>query len=408
MSTVYLSPNDKPFYVMAKPVGATCNLDCTYCYYLEKADLYPETSKTIMTEAMLEAFIKSYIEAQMSPEVLFTWHGGETLLRGLEFYKKAIKYQEYYAQEYNIKIVNSLQTNGTLLNDRWCEFFKEHNFLIGISIDGPADLHNVYRVTKSGGKTWDKVMLGLKLLQKHKIEYNILAVVNNINVKYPLRVYDFFKKSGAKHIQFTPIVERELTDEEYLVLATPEQEHNVSITNWSVDPVAYGKFLCAIFDQWVKNDVGEYFVINFDAMLANWMDVPPPICVYAKTCGHALAIEHNGDVFSCDHYVFKEYKLGNIKEKSLLQMARLPEQIKFGNDKRDRLPKQCRECKYLFLCNGECPRNRISKTADGEKGLNYLCKGFKIFYKHISPYLEVMADELKNGRAPANVMKTFR
>lgn len=407
---LYLEPKGKPFYTMAKAVGSTCNLDCTYCYYLEKSKLYPEKSSTLMTDETLHGYIKSYIEAQMATEVMFTWHGGEALLRGFDFYKQALKYQKFYANKHNIQIANTLQTNGILLNDKWCEFFKENNFLIGISIDGPAKLHDFYRKSRSGKPSMTLVNKGLKLLQKHQVEYNILAVVNNLNSQYPLEVYEFFKQSGAKYIQFTPIVERAIKKAaaNQLKLTPPETQENVEVTEWSVNPIAYGKFLCAIFDEWVKKDVGTYYVINFDAMLANWMRVPPPICVFAETCGHALAMEHNGDVFACDHYVFPEFKRGNIKSKTLYEMAYSPEQVKFGHDKKDKLPKQCKECKYLFACHGECPKNRISTTKDGESGLNYLCDGFKLFYKHIEPYMEFMVEELHNKRAPANIMKQFR
>lgn len=403
---IYLGSKGKPFYTMAKPVGSTCNLDCTYCYYLEKSKLYPEKSSTLMSDEILHAYIKSYIEAQMSTEVMFTWHGGEALLRGLDFYKQAIKYQKFYAHKHNIRIANSLQTNGILLNDKWCEFFRENNFLIGISIDGPLELHDFYRKSRSGKPSMALVYKGLKLLQKHGVEYNILAVVNNLNSQYPLEVYEFFKQSGARYIQFTPIVERAIKKAapDQLKLTPPETQENVEVTKWSVDPIAYGKFLCAIFDEWVKKDVGTYYVINFDAMLANWMRVPPPICVFAETCGHALAMEHNGDVFACDHYVFPEFKRGNIKSKTLYEMAYSPEQMKFGKDKKDKLPKQCRECTYLFACHGECPKNRIATTKNGEPGLNYLCNGFKLFYKHIEPYMEFMAEELRQKRPPANVM----
>lgn len=407
---LYLAPNKKPFYLMAKPTGATCNLDCTYCYYLEKSMLYPERSSTLMTDEVLHLYIKSYIESQMQPEVLFTWHGGEPLLRGLDFFKKALQYQKYYANKHNVKIENSLQTNGLLLNDAWCEFFKKNNFLIGISIDGPEEYHDYYRVSRSGKPSHHLSMKGLKLLKRHGVEFNVLAVVNNINVEYPLEIYNFYKEIGAKYIQFSPIVEREKIDvaEDELLLSHPGTNEKVEVTEWSVDPLKYGKFLCAIFDEWVKKDVGAFFVINFDAMLANWAGVAPPICVFAETCGHALSMEHNGDVYACDHYVFPEFKLGNIKKGSLLEMLSNPAQIRFGNDKRDNLPEQCKLCEYLFACNGECPKNRISISKDGEFGLNYLCSGFLYFYKHIDPYMKFMVAELRASRPPSNVMTKFK
>jgi uncharacterized protein len=403
---IFLTPNNKPFYISAKPVGATCNLDCTYCYYLEKSLLYPGRSKTIMTDDMLHRYVKMYIESHMRAEVMFTWHGGEPLLRGINFYKQALKYQQYYASKNNVRICNTLQTNGTLLNDDWCGFFKENNFLIGISIDGPAQYHDHYRVNKAGASTFSQAYRGMKLLQKHGVEYNILSVVNNLNVEHPLEIYNFFKQSGARYIQFTPVVERFIEDEEdEFYLSSPGETKETSVTEWSVGAQAYGRFLCAIFDEWVRKDVGEFFVINFDAMLANWAGEDPPTCVHARTCGHAMAMEYNGDVYACDHYVFPGYYRGNIRDKSLYRMAYSPEQIQFGNDKKDRLPQQCKSCKYLFACNGECPKNRILKTKDGEPGLNYLCEGFQLFYRHIEPYMEFMVNELRNNRSPANVMK---
>lgn len=403
---LFYTPDKHPFYLMAKPVGAACNLDCTYCYYLEKAQLFPQGTNQQMSDLLLKRYVKTYIESQARSEIMFTWHGGEALLRGLPFYKKALDYQLYYARQRGIRIDNSLQTNGTLLTDEWCEFFKNNNFLVGISIDGPAHCHDYYRKNRSGMPSFERVYKGLKLLQKHGVEYNILSVVNDYNVRFPVEVYDFFKQSGAKYIQFTPIVEQfhPGSSGQALRLTTPKYAEGATLTPWSVGAEAYGDFLCAVFDEWVKTDVGTYFVINFDAMLANWMGVPPPLCVFAETCGHAMAMEHNGDVYACDHYVFPQYKRGNIHQDSLLKMAYSQEQVKFGNDKRDNLPRQCRSCEFLFVCYGECPKNRIIETEDGESGLNYLCKGFKKFYRHIAPYMELMATEIRHQRPPSNVM----
>lgn len=398
---IFYTPDRFPFYLMAKPVGAACNLDCEYCYYLDKADLYPEKAKSEMSDSLLYKYIQTYIDSQARPEIMFTWHGGEPLLRDISFYKKALDCQKYAARGRRIRVDNSLQTNGTLLNDEWCEFFKRNNFLIGISVDGPAHCHNYFRKYRSGTPSFTRVYQGLKLLQKHKVEYNILTTVNSYNVQYPMDVYDFFRKSGAQYIQFTPIVEWYHTSE--------NREVNIpEFTPWTVDPDAYGKFLCTIYDEWVRNDVGKYFVINFDAALANRMAVPPPLCIYAETCGHAMAMEHNGDVYACDHFVYPKYKRGNINTDSLIQMAYSADQIAFGNNKRDSLPSQCRSCEFLVLCNGECPKNRILETTDGDKGLNYLCRAFKMFYSHIREDLDFMANELKNQRPPAGIMKLKR
>lgn len=365
-----------------------------------------------MDVEMLEHYIKSYIEESSTAEVIFTWHGGEPLLQKIDFYKKALEFQSIYAKKFRRKVVNSLQTNGTLINDEWAQFFAQHQFLIGLSLDGPAQLHDYYRSTKTGKPTFDAVMRGLELLKKYRVEFNILATVNSYNVHFPLKIYNFYKEIGARYIQFTPIVEREMTGTDDtlkgLHLASPLiPNKQAKITEWTVNPLDYGKFLNTIFDEWVKQDVGEYFIINFDAMLANWMGVEPPICVFAKKCGHAIAMEHNGDIYSCDHFVFDDYKLGNIRQDKLSTLLKSAEQVKFGNDKQDNLPSQCKQCEFLFACNGECPKNRILYTKDGEPNLNYLCEGFKIFYRHIDPYMTFMVNELRNNRSPSNIVKMF-
>lgn len=388
--TATFAPFTRPLYVMLKPVGAICNLRCSYCYYLEKKELYPEGKQFTMSDELLEKFIDEYISSQTTPEVIFTWHGGEALMRNIEFYEKALMYQRKYAR--GRRIDNTLQTNGTLLNDEWCHFFKRNNFLIGISLDGPQHCHDKYRKTRDKRPSFYNVMKGIELLKKHQVEFNILAVVNDYNVNYPLEFYNFFKSIGAQFIQFSPIVER--VDGE--------------MAPWNVPADKYGDFLIAIFNEWVRNDVGKIFVQIFDSMLANWVGVEPGVCIFAKKCGHAGVMEFNGDVYSCDHFVYPEYKIGNIYKKSLIEMMYSPEQIKFGNDKYDAQPRQCKECKYQFACHGECPKNRIIKTASGEDGLNYLCEGYYKFYEHIAPYMEYMKNELKNERPPANIMKTIR
>lgn len=398
-----ISPFSKPLYVMTKPVGAICNLACKYCYYLEKTNLYKEnTSKFVMSDSLLEKFIEEYINSQTMPQVLFTWHGGETLMRPLSFYQKVVELQKKYANGRTID--NCIQTNGTLLNDEWCEFFHDNHWLVGISIDGPQEFHDEYRKNKQGKPSFMKVMQGIHLLNKHQVEWNAMAVVNDYNADYPLEFYHFFKELGCHYIQFTPIVERihPHADGRHLAHVLQKDE---KLADFSVSPEQWGNFLCTIFDEWVKNDVGEYFIQIFDATLANWMGAQPGVCTMAPTCGHAGVMEFNGDVYSCDHFVFPEFKLGNIYEKSLIEMMYSEKQIQFGQQKRDSLPNKCKECNYLFACNGECPKNRFLTTEDGEPGLNYLCKGYYQFFDHVAPYMDFMKKELLAERPPANVMK---
>lgn len=398
-----ISPFSKPLYVMTKPVGAICNLACKYCYYLEKTNLYKEnTSKFVMSDSLLEKFIEEYINSQTMPQVLFTWHGGETLMRPLSFYQKVVELQKKYANGRTID--NCIQTNGTLLNDEWCEFFHDNHWLAGISIDGPQEFHDEYRKNKQGKPSFMKVMQGIHLLNKHQVEWNAMAVVNDYNADYPLEFYHFFKELGCHYIQFTPIVERihPHADGRHLAHVLQKDE---KLADFSVSPEQWGNFLCTIFDEWVKNDVGEYFIQIFDSTLANWMGAQPGVCTMAPTCGHAGVMEFNGDVYSCDHFVFPEFKLGNIYEKSLIEMMYSEKQIQFGQQKRDSLPNKCKECNYLFACNGECPKNRFLTTEDGEPGLNYLCKGYYQFFDHVAPYMDFMKKELLAERPPANVMK---
>ena len=389
-ATYYVSPFSKPLYVMLKPVGAVCNLRCKYCYYLEKKDLYPDSKNYIMSDDLLESFIEQYLNAQTMQEVMFTWHGGETLMRNRSFYQKALELQRKYGR--GRQIANSIQTNGTLLTDDWCKFFKDNNFLVGISVDGPQHCHDVYRKTMDNRPSFYQVMRGLALLKKHDVEFNIMGVVNDYNVNFPLEFYNFFKSIDCRYIQFAGIVEKVDGD----------------FAPWNVPSEKWGDFLIAIFDEWVKQDVGTFFIQYFDSTLANWMGVSPGICIQAKTCGHAGVMEFNGDVYSCDHFVYPEYKLGNINNRTLTEMMYSDEQIKFGNDKYDKLPSQCKNCKYLFACNGECPKNRIIKTDSGEEGLNYLCKGYYKFFNHVAPYMDFMKNELDNQRSPMNVMDAVK
>jgi uncharacterized protein len=391
---------------MSKPAGSRCNLACEYCYYLEKNNIYKEVAgdrRNVMSDDTLEQFIKMYIEAQTMPQVLFCWHGGEALMRPLGFYKKVIELQRKYGR--GLVIDNTIQTNGTLLNDEWCRFFRDNNWLVGVSIDGPQEFHDEYRRNKVGVPSFKRVMRGINLLKKYGVEWNALAVVNDYNADYPLEFYHFFKEIECRFIQFTPIVERIVAHADGRHLASPLSAADAPLADFSVTPEQWGTFLCTIFDEWVKNDVGKYYVQLFDATLANWMGVQPSVCTMAKTCGHAGVMEFNGDVYSCDHYVFPEYKLGNIRNQTFVEMMYSDRQQQFGNDKQDKLPGQCRRCRYLFACNGECPKNRFAVTADNEPGLNYLCRGYYKFFEHVAPYMDFMKNELDNQRAPANVMK---
>lgn len=384
-----------------------CNLNCKYCYYLEKANLYRDEDKAgrfTMSDDLLEKFIESYIESQTSPNVLFCWHGGETLMRPLSFYKRVVELQKRYSRGRHID--NTLQTNGTLLTDEWCEFFRNEGWLIGVSIDGPQEFHDEYRRNKMGQPSFRKVMQGIDLLKKHDVMWNALAVVNDFNADYPLDFYNFFKEIECKYIQFTPIVERIFNHKDGRHLASPVNSGNVPLADFSVSPEQWGEFLCTLFDEWVRNDVGEYFVQLFDCTLANWVGEQPSVCTMARTCGHAGVMEYNGDVYSCDHFVFPEYKLGNIRTHTLVEMMYSERQEKFGQDKYNSLPRQCKECEFLFACNGECPKNRFAVTVDGEPGLNYLCSGYKRFFRHVAPYMEFMKRELEAGRPPANIMKS--
>ena len=400
------TPFAKPLYVMLKPAGAHCNLACKYCYYLEKNNLYQNTPRHLMSDEMLEQFTREYIEAQTMPQVLFTWHGGEPLMRSIDFYKKALALQKKYA--HGKQIDNVIQTNGTLLTDEWCEFFAKNHWLVGISIDGPQEYHDHYRVTPAGKPSWEKVMQGIQLLKKHRVEWNAMAVVNAYNAEHPLEFYHFFRDNGCQYLQFTPIVERLTEHEDGRTLASLADDREIPLTDTSVTPQQWGNFLCTIFDDWVRHDVGKTFVEIFDCTLANWMGVLPGICAYSKECGHAGVMEHNGDVYSCDHFVFPEYKLGNIREQSLIDMLYGEKQQAFSRLKHTSLPRQCKECDMEFACHGECPKNRFEKDKYGEPGLNYLCQGYYQYYTHVAPYMDFMKRELLAQRPPANIMNVLK
>jgi uncharacterized protein len=382
------------FHIMLKPRGAICNLDCKYCYFLSKEMLYPG-SRFRMADELLEIYTRQYIEAQRVPEVTFGWQGGEPTLMGLDFFRRAVELQQKYRKP-GMRIFNAFQTNGVLLDDDWCRFFKQHDFLVGLSIDGPRAIHDFYRVDKGGQPTFDRVMRGLSFLKNHHVEYNTLTTLHAANVKQPVEVYRFLRDEvGSQFIQFIPIVER---DNE-----TGFQEGD-AVTNRSLTGQQYGRFLVGVFDEWVRRDVGRIFVQIFDVALAAWLGEPPGLCIFAETCGNALAMEHNGDLFSCDHFVEPRYKLGNIQEIPLVDLVALPEQRQFGLDKRETLPRYCRECEVRFVCNGGCPKDRFIQTPDGEPGLNYLCEGYRAFFNHIDRPMRLMAAELRAGRPPANVM----
>ena len=400
------TPFAKPLYVMLKPAGAHCNLACKYCYYLEKSHLYQNSLRHLMSDEMLEQFTREYIEAQTMPQVLFTWHGGEPLMRSIDFYKKALALQKKYA--HGKQIDNVIQTNGTLLTDEWCEFFAQNHWLVGISIDGPQEYHDHYRVTPAGKPSWEKVMQGISLLKKHRVEWNAMAVVNAYNAEHPLEFYHFFRDNGCQYLQFTPIVERLTEHEDGRTLASLADEREIPLADASVTPAQWGNFLCTIFDDWVRHDVGKMFVEIFDCTLANWMGVLPGICAYSKECGHAGVMEHNGDVYSCDHFVFPEYKLGNIREQSLIDMLYGEKQQAFSRLKHTSLPRQCKECDMEFACHGECPKNRFEKDKYGEPGLNYLCQGYYQYYSHVAPYMDFMKRELLAQRPPANIMNVLK
>ena len=401
------SPFARPLYVMLKPIGSRCNLACDYCYYLEKAHLYPEQGQQTLTDDLLEEFVKQYIGSQTQREVLFTWHGGEPLMRPLDFYKRAIKLQQRYAEGRIIS--NCIQTNGTLLTDEWCAFFKREGWLVGVSIDGPQEFHDEYRRNRTGLPSFHRVMQGIRLLNKHGVEWNAMAVVNDFNADHPLEFYNFFKSIGCQYLQFTPIVERVCPHKDGRHLANiKDTSTDLPLTDFSVSPEQWGNFLCTIFDEWVRKDVGRMFVQIFDATLCNWVGHEPGVCTMARTCGHAAVMEYNGDVYSCDHFVFPEFKLGNIKDTTLTTMLYSARQAEFGAMKTNDLPKQCKQCDFLFACNGECPKNRFMRTPDGEPGLNYLCRGYYQYFRHVAPYMDFMKHELAAGRPPAGIMEKFR
>jgi uncharacterized protein len=407
LETDFTIPAETPpaFHLLAKPTGAICNLDCAYCFFLDKEFLYPG-SKFRMSDELLESYIRQLIESHQVDQVTVAWQGGEPTLMGLDFYRRAMALEQKHARsgmtrKQDLRFLNTMQTNGTLLDDEWCAFFKEHNFLIGISIDGPRELHDVYRVDKGGAPTFDKVMRGIRLLQKHKIEYNILTTVNRVNGDHPLEVYRFIRDEiGADWMQFIPVVERINEDGRTLY------QEGSTVSDRSVLAEQFGRFLSDIYDEWVHRDVGRVYVQTFEAALRNWLGMNASgMCVFNETCGQGLAIEHNGDLYACDHFVEPNYHLGNIKQEHMLEMVSSSQQLKFGQDKLDTLPQYCLACDVRFACHGECPKNRFIETPDGEAGLNYLCAGFKHFFQHVDFPMKLMAGLTRRNRPAAEVMR---
>lgn len=385
------------FNIMIKPVGSLCNLKCHYCYYLDKAEIYGGKEPR-MSEQMLEHFIKEYIAANDVRDVFFNWHGGEPLLAGLDFYRKAMAFQKKYADGKHIH--NTLQTNATLITREWAEFFRANNFLIGVSLDGPQNVHDRYRGGKGGASVFDRVIKGIMELYRAGVQYNVMATVNRQSEGRGLEIYQFLKSAGTRFIQFMPVLEHTKDG-----LIVDPQVQGARIAPWSVSPEGYGRFLCDIFDYWVRNDVGKVFVNQFDAVLACWCGAQPGICALAQTCGGNSIIEHNGDLYPCDHFVYEGYKIGNVLETDLRTLMNSIKQVRFGLDKRNALPDDCIKCKWFFTCHGECPKHRFNTTDKGETGLNALCEGYKLFFAHVAPYMDKMKSMLQSGRPASEIMK---
>ncbi|MBO5979428.1 MAG: anaerobic sulfatase-maturation protein [Bacteroidales bacterium] len=385
------------FNIMIKPVGSLCNPKCHYCYYLDKAEIYGGKEPR-MSEQMLEHFIKEYIAANDVRDVFFNWHGGEPLLAGLDFYRKAMAFQKKYADGKHIH--NTLQTNATLITREWAEFFRANNFLIGVSLDGPQNVHDRYRGGKGGASVFDRVIKGIMELYRAGVQYNVMATVNRQSEGRGLEIYQFLKSAGTRFIQFMPVLEHTKDG-----LIVDPQVQGARIAPWSVSPEGYGRFLCDIFDYWVRNDVGKVFVNQFDAVLACWCGAQPGICALAQTCGGNSIIEHNGDLYPCDHFVYEGYKIGNVLETDLRTLMNSTKQVRFGVDKRNALPDECLKCQWFFTCHGECPKHRFNTTDKGETGLNALCEGYKLFFAHVAPYMDKMKSLLQSGRPASEIMK---
>ena len=408
------------FHLLAKPTGAICNLDCEYCFFLSKEMLYPG-SRFRMADDLLETYIRQLIDAHaQAPEVTVAWQGGEPTLMGVDFFRRSLGHQRRHARP-GQRVVNTIQTNGTLVDDEWARFFRENDFLVGVSIDGPRVLHDAYRVDKGGKPTFDRVMAGLAHLRRHKVAWNALTTVHAANAAHGRAVYRFLRDDcGASFVQFIPIVEQagseptgdaspgpRAGDGEPLLARSGPEVTDRSVTDRSVTAAGFGRFLIDVFEEWVRRDVGRVYVQMFDVALANWHGAPPSLCVHSRTCGTALALEHTGDVYSCDHFVEPNHLLGNINDKSLLTLVNLPQQRRFGQDKHDTLPRYCRDCDVRFACHGGCPKDRFLCTTDGEPGLNYLCAGYQAFFRHIDRAMQYMSGQLRKGSAPADIMTVY-
>ena len=402
------------FHLLAKPTGAVCNLDCSYCFFLSKEMLYPG-SRFRMAEELLEQYLRQLIEAHArSPVVTVAWQGGEPTLMGVEFFRRSVELAEGLLRP-GQQVEYTIQTNATLLDEEWASFFKEHDFLVGVSIDGPRELHDAYRVNKGGKGSFDQVIAGLEQLKRADVQWNALTTIHAANAGHGAEVYRFLRdECGARFVQFIPIIER---------VAEADGEGTVPWSSWrdrplyvqrgervtgrSVTAEQYGRFLIDVFEDWVRRDVGKVYVQMFDVALANWVGEPPSLCIHSVTCGLALALEHTGDLYSCDHFVEPAYKLGNIKETPMLELVASQRQRKFGLDKRDTLPRYCLECDVRFACHGGCPKDRFIRTPDGEPGLNYLCAGYKAFFHHVDPAMRFMAEQLRHGLAPAEIIQRY-
>ncbi len=411
-----------PFHVLVKPIGPKCNLDCTYCFYLEKQALFRQGKNTRMDEKTLRALIKGTIEAMPGDEIPFAWQGGEPTLMGVDFFKKVVEIQKEYSD--GRKITNALQTNGTLLNDQWAVFLRDHDFLVGLSIDGPEEMHNAYRKTRGGQGAWAQAMRGLKALQTYGVQYNLLTVINSVNVQHPKEVYRFLRDTGARYLQFIPLVERAGDDASKkwgFSLSSPpvlgqhfsssggRVQQQTQVTPWSVPALEFGKFLSEVFSQWVRRDVGRMFVMNFESFLSKFCgNKGASSCTFGEVCGRSLVVEHTGDMYACDHYVYPDYLLGNLNNRPVAAMADDPRQMAFGLSKRDKLPAYCRACQWNFACTGECPKHRFLKTPDGESGWNYLCAGYRHFFEQSAPYLKAMAKLLSQRKHPGEIMQRIK
>lgn len=384
------------FHAMAKPTGAICNLDCSYCFYLSKSDLYPG-ARFRMNEELMRNYVRQVIEAHETSDITVAWQGGEPTLMGVDFFRRVVEIAEEYRQP-GQRLTHTLQTNATLIDQEWASFLAEHGFLVGVSVDGPPQLHDTYRVDKKGRPSSPRVLEGLELLRRHGAEYNLLCTVNGTNAAHPLEVYRYLRDDcGGQFLQFIPVVEH-----------TPTTAVPAAVSERSVDPLHWGRFLVEVFDEWLRHDVGSVFVQVIEAALASWTGSPPGVCLFSETCGKAVVLEHNGDLYSCDHFVAPEHLLGNIGGTHLVEMVASEAQRRFGGQKRDGLPRYCWDCDVRFACWGECPKNRFATTPDGEEGLNYLCAGYKQFFRHVAGPMRLMGDLLRQGKPASDIVDLFK